>query len=628
MHTEPHGTGRRYLLTLAVGALGVVYGDIGTSPLYAFRECFRPEHGIRATPANVLGILSLVFWALVLVISLKYLLFVMRADNRGEGGIMALMSLVRPRSEKGSIRRMVLVALGLFGAALLYGDGMITPAISVLSAIEGLQIATPVFRPYVVPLTVVVLIGLFLVQRFGTAKMGAAFGPVMIVWFLVIALMGVMHIIREPRVLAAIDPRHGFHFFLVNRMAGFLVLGSVFLVVTGGEALYADMGHFGVKPIRITWFSFVFPSLLLNYFGQGAFLLHTPRGVDDPFFRMAPSWALYPLVILATAATVIASQAVISGAFSLTRQAVQLGYLPRIRIFHTSEREIGQIYIPSVNWLLMISAIGLVMAFKASTNLAAAYGVAVTATMAITTLLLSSLARESWKWSPLAVLSMEIPFLAIDLAFFGANIVKVLEGGWFPLAIGLLIFMIMSTWRRGREILYERLSESVLSVDDFLGQLEKKRIPRVPGTAIFMTRNSAGVPTTLLHNIKHNKVVHERVVFLTVDSQETPRLGEGERHGWEELGQGVFRLVVRFGFMEDTDLPAMLQRITDAPVSLDPMQTSFFLGRETLIPTDKPGMAIWREHLFVWMMRNATSASIFFCLPPGQVIEVGAQLEM
>ncbi|MCU1244226.1 MAG: potassium uptake protein, Kup system, partial [Acidobacteria bacterium] len=531
--------------------------------------------------------------------------------------------------EKGSIRRAVLVALGLFGAALLYGDGMITPAISVLSAIAVLQIATPVFKPYVVPLTVIVLIGLFVIQKFGTAKMGAAFGPVMIVWFLVIALMGVMHIMREPRVLWAVDPRYGFNFFVVNRMAGFLVLGSVFLVVTGGEALYADMGHFGVKPIRMTWFSFVFPSLLLNYFGQGAFLLRTPHGVDDPFFRMAPSWALYPLVILATAATVIASQAVISGAFSLTRQAVQLGYLPRIRIFHTSEREIGQIYIPSVNWVLMISAIGLVMAFKASTNLAAAYGVAVTATMAITTLLLSSLARESWKWSPLAVLAMEIPFLTIDLSFFGANLVKVLEGGWFPLAVGLLIFMVMSTWRRGREILNERLKEQGLSVDDFVRQLERKSIPRVPGTAIFMTRSSSGVPTTLLHNIKHNKVVHDRVVFLTVDAQETPRLVDGERHYWEELGQGVFRLVVRFGFMEDTDLPGLLMRISEnAPVSLDPMRTSYFLGRETLIPTDRPGMAIWREHLFVWMMRNATSASTFFCLPPGQVIEVGAQLEL
>jgi KUP system potassium uptake protein len=630
METPAHGKSRRYFLTLSLGALGVVYGDIGTSPLYAFRECFNPEHGIQPTAENILGILSLIFWSLVLVISLKYLIFVMRADNRGEGGILALMSLVRPRGERGrSVRRASLIALGLFGAALLYGDGMITPAISVLSAIEGLQIATPVFKPYVVMLTIVVLIVLFIVQRLGTGKVGTLFGPVMLVWFFVIAALGVSHLIHEPRVFAAINPYHGVRFFLDNHWSGFLVLGAVFLVVTGGEALYADMGHFGARPIRLVWFTLVFPCLLLNYFGQGAFLLHNPAGKSNPFFLMAPSWALYPLVILATLAAVIASQAVISGAFSLTRQAVQLGYLPRIKVRHTSAREIGQIYIPSVNWLLMFSACGLVWAFRASTNLAAAYGVAVTATMGITTLLLAMVARERWQWPTAGILAFAIPFLVIDLGFFGANIIKVLDGGWFPLAVGLLIFTVMSTWRRGRSILTQRLALQGISVDDFLRDLGRGRVPRVPGTAIFMTRVHDGVPTTLLHNIKHNKVVHETVVFLTVETEETPHLGEDERFDWQDLGLGIYRLAVRFGFMEDTSIPDLLEKLpTPEKVTFDPMRTSYFLGRETLIPTKAPGMALWREHLFAWMVRNSSSASQFFELPANQVIELGAQVEM
>ena len=621
-------TSRRYLMSLSVAAIGVVYGDIGTSPLYAFRECFREEHGIAASHENVLGILSLIFWSLVVVISIKYLGFVMRADNRGEGGILALMSLVRVRKEKRSLRRAVLVALGLFGAALLYGDGMITPAISVLSAVEGLQVATPVFKPFIVPLTVIVLIGLFIVQKFGTARVGAMFGPIMMVWFAVLAVLGIWHIVQEPRVLAAVLPRYAVDFFLVNHVTGFLVLGSVFLVVTGGEALYADMGHFGARPIRIAWFTIVFPSLLLNYFGQGAYLLGDPRGVRDPFFRMAPDWALLPLVGLATIATVIASQAVISGAFSLTRQAVQLGYLPRIIIRHTSEREIGQIYIPSVNWFLMLAAIGLVLSFEASSALAAAYGVAVTATMAITTMLLAVVTKDRWAWSPLMTFAMAVPLLVIDFAFFGANIVKVADGGWFPLAVGFIIFTMMTTWRRGRIILNERLAEQTISVEDFLRDLARKTIPRVPGTAVFMTRQNEGIPTTLLHNIKHNKVVHQCVVFLTVDVEEAPRLGDEERYQWQDLGQGVFRLQVKFGFMEDTDIPALLGRMVKPPASLNPMMTSYFLGRETLIPTRRPGMARWREHLFAWMVRNSTSASIFFQLPANQVIELGAQVEL
>ncbi|HEV7764461.1 MAG TPA: potassium transporter Kup [Thermoanaerobaculia bacterium] len=620
---QPHS--RRYLLTLSLGALGVVYGDIGTSPLYAFRECFSKEHGLAPTPNNILGILSLVFWSLTIVISIKYLWFVMRADNRGEGGILALMSLVRPRKSK---RRGILLALGLFGAALLYGDGMITPAITVLSAMEGLEVVTHAFQPYIVPLCVVVLIGLFWVQKHGTAKIGAFFGPMMVIWFSVLAILGIWQISHDPRVLFAVLPTHAVRFFIENHVTGFLVLGSVFLVVTGGEALYADMGHFGIKPIRIAWFAFVLPSLLLNYFGQGAFLLHTPAGVTDPFFMMAPKWSVLPLVILATMASVIASQAVISGAFSITRQATQLGYLPRIRVRHTSAREIGQIYISSINYTLMFAAIGLVLAFQESSNLAAAYGVAVTATMAVTTMLFASFAHERWRWSYFRVTLLAVPLLIVDLAFFSANIVKIWDGGWFPLAVGLFIFILMSTWRLGRKILGDRLTEGSISIESFLKELENKRIPRVPGTAIFMSRSSEGVPTTMLHNIKHNKVVHQRVILLTVETEDRSHLGEEERYEWEDIGWGVFRLTLHFGFMEDPDIPAVLERIGTGPINFNAMATSYFLGRETLIPTKQPGMAIWREHLFAWMMRNSSSASVFFSLPPNQVIELGAQVEL
>jgi KUP system potassium uptake protein len=625
MESASQQSSRRYLFALSVGALGVVYGDIGTSPLYALRECFRPEHGVAPTPDNVLGVLSLIVWSLVVIISVKYLVLVMRADNRGEGGILALMSLVGARGDRK--RRFILVGLGLFGAALLYGDGMITPAISVLSAVEGLEVLTPVFHPFVVPLTVVVLIILFFVQRFGTARVGAAFGPVMLVWFFVIALLGVYHIVQDPHVLSAFDPQYGVRFFLRNGHRGFLVLGAVFLAVTGGEALYADMGHFGARPIRIAWFTLVFPSLVLNYLGQGALLLHHPRGTEHPFFLMAPRWAQYPLVALATVATIIASQAVISGAFSLTRQAVQLGYSPRLQIRHTSAREIGQIYIPSVNWMLMLCSIGLVLAFRASTNLAAAYGVAVTATMGITTALLAVVERERWKWSLITVASVTIPLLAIDLSFFAANIVKVAEGGWFPLVVGITVYTLMTTWQTGRRILNERLAQQALSIDDFLRDLANNAVPRVPGTAIFMSRSRTGMPTTLLHNLKHNKVVHQRVVILNVEIEEIARVSEANRYQWEELGQGVFRLVLHFGFTEDPDLPKLLGRIK-GPVTFAPMTTSYFLGRETLIATRAPGMALWRDHLFGWMMRNASSASTYFCLPPNQVLEIGAQIEI
>ena len=618
---------RRYLLTLSLGALGVVYGDIGTSPLYAFKECFMDHHGrqLAATPANILGVLSLIFWSLSFIISFAYLNFVMRADNKGEGGILALMSLVRPRS--GSVRRSILIGMGLFGAALLYGDGMITPAISILGAIEGLEVATPIFGPYVVYIAVAIIGGLFIVQKYGTARVGSVFGPIMILWFSTLAVMGLSHIVREPSVLAAVNPAYAVQFFAANGVQGFLVLGAVFLVVTGGEALYADMGHFGLRPIRLAWYFFVFPALLLNYFGQGAFLLHSPEGAVNPFYHMAPRWALYPLVVLATAAAVIASQAVISGAFSVTRQAVQLGYLPRLQIHHTSEREIGQIYIPSINWGLMVAAMGLVLTFRSATNLAAAYGVAVTATMAITTSLLAVVARERWRWTVPAVAALTVPMLTADLSFFGANIVKLFDGGWFPLAVGLIIFAVMSTWFLGRRILTARLAESAMTTDMFVSEVAAGRIHRVRGTAIFMTRQRDGIPTTLLHNIKHNKVVHEKVVFLTVDIEETASLLDEERYEWKDLGHGVYRLFLRFGFMEDPHIPDAFRRLP-GPFPINPMTTSYFLGRETLIPTKRPGMAIWREHLFSWMMRNASSASNFFSLPPNQVIELGAQVEI
>jgi KUP system potassium uptake protein len=624
---HPHQSSK-YLFVLSLGALGVVYGDIGTSPLYALRECFHPHHGVAPTPDNVIGILSLIFWSLTIVISFKYLVFVMRADNRGEGGILALMSLVRARGGASSSARLLLVALGLFGAALLYGDGMITPAISVLSAIEGIDVATPVFANSIVPLTIIVIIILFFLQRAGTARVGAMFGPVMMVWFAVIAILGVMQIVQEPHVLVAVNPLHAVSFFARNHLHGFLVLGAVFLCVTGGEALYADMGHFGARPIRIAWFVLVFPCLLMNYFGQGALLLHNPAAAEHPFFHMAPDWARLPLVGLATLATIIASQAVISGAFSLTRQAVQLGYAPRLNIRHTSAREIGQIYIPSVNWALMICAIGLVLAFRSSSALAAAYGVAVTATMGITTALLAVVERERWKWNLSAVLALTIPLLIIDLSFFGANIIKVLEGGWFPLVVGVFVFTLLATWRRGREILQQRLTEAMIPIDTLMQEVARGTLPRVRGTAIFLSRYADGVPITLLHNIKHNKVLHENVIILTVSYEETSHLREVERHHWQDLGHGIYRLFIRFGFMEGTNIPTLLGSMTDAPIKLEPASISFFLGRETLIATRRPGMALWREKLFAWMVRNASSATQWFDLPANQVIELGAQIEM
>jgi KUP system potassium uptake protein len=623
---EPRG---RYLALLSLTALGVVYGDIGTSPLYAVRESFHHSHGIQPTPANVLGVLSLIVWALVLVISVKYAVFVLRADNRGEGGIMALTSLVTPVGATRRGGRRVLIMLGLFGTALLYGDGMITPVISVLSAVEGLEVATPFFKPYIVPITIGILIALFLIQRHGTERVGKLFGPVTLLWFVVISLLGVMHIARAPGVFAAVNPLYGARFFAENGWNGFLVLGSVFLVVTGGEALYADMGHFGRKPIRTAWYRVALPALLLNYFGQGALLIRDPAAVENPFFRMVPGWALYPVVVIATSAAVIASQALITGAYSLTMQAVQLGYIPRVEILHTSRRERGQIYIPGVNWLLMLACIGLTLGFQRSTNVAAAYGVAVTTTMVVTTLLLFTVERERWKWPIWATLAFTAFFLAIDLAFWGANIVKIPHGGWFPLVIGAVVFTLMTTWKKGRGILAARLQQGTLPLDLFLEDVAGRPAQqRVPGTAVFMYGNREGTPPALLHSLKHYKVLHEKVVLLSVETQEVPHVDASERVSVETLGHGFYRIVLAYGFMEDPCVPDALATVKVEGLDLAPARTTYFLGRETLIPSRKPGMASWRTHLFAVMSRNARTATSFFGLQPNRVVELGAQIEL
>lgn len=628
VHSETEQTEKTRNLALGLAALGVVFGDIGTSPLYALKVCFAGGHGLPLNPANVLGVLSLILWSLVGVISVKYLVVVLRADNSGEGGIMALMAIARRRFAPDRRLFWLLTVMGVFGAALLYGDGMITPAISVLSAAEGLEVAAPGLSHFVVPLTIVLLIFLFLFQRKGTAGVGAVFGPVMLVWFSVLAALGIHGIIKAPKVLAAVNPLHAVHFFLRNGTSGFLVLGAVFLVVTGGEALYADMGHFGKGPIRLTWFSLVFPALVLNYFGQGGLLMTHPGAEANPFFKLAPHWALLPLILLSTAATIIASQAVISGSFSLARQAVQLGFSPRLDIRHTSEETVGQIYVPSVNWMLMIATIALVLGFRTSDNLAAAYGVAVTTTMVITTILLFFVARWLWHWPLWVVVPVTALFAVPDLAFFGANMVKVHEGGWFPLLVAAVGFTLMTTWKSGRGILYERIQEKQLPSDLFLADLERNEPHTVEGTAVFMTGNAKGVPTTLLHNLKHNHVMHERVVLLTLESEEVPRIPTRERLRVEEMGHGIYRMRARYGYMETPDVPALLKSAQRYGFTFEPMRTTFFLGRDTLIPSPRPGMAIWRERLFALMARNAQGATFFFNLPPNRVVELGAQIEL
>ena len=618
------------LAPLALGALGIVYGDIGTSPLYALRDCFSGSHGIAPTPENILGVLSLVFWSLLIVISVKYLGFVMRADNRGEGGVLSLLALLVQRGggTGGGVRRWVLLTLGLFGAALLYGDGVITPAVSVLSAVEGRAGAPPLFPPDVVPIARVILLALFLVQRQGTGGIGRVFGPLMVVWFTVIAVLGVLELVRNPAVLQAMSPTHAVHFFVRNGWHGFLVLGAVFLAVTGGESMYADMGHFGYRPIRFAWFALVLPALLLNYFGQGALLLRSPSVAGNPFFYMAPGWALYPLVALATAATVIASQALISGVFSLTRQAIQLGYWPRLEVVHTSAEERGQIYLPGVNLALLLGVMAVVLGFRTSTALMSAYGIAVAATMTITTSLAYVVARERWGLRRSLLVPLAVVFLSIDLAFFGANIVKVAHGGWLPLTMAVVLFTLMATWKRGRELLGQKLRAASLPLVDLLESFGDNAPHRVPGTAIFMTGNPETAPTALLHNLKHNKVLHEQTLLLTISTEDVPHVPSSERVTVENLPLGLRRITARYGFMEDPSIPDILKRCREAGLPFNVMSTSFFLGRETLIVSKKPGMAMWREALFVWMSRNARSATAFFRIPPNRVVELGAQVEL
>lgn len=614
----------RLLASLSLAALGVVFGDIGTSPLYALRECLHGPHSVAPEPANVLGILSLVFWSMTLVVSIKYLAYVLRADNRGEGGILALMALAQKGSQRSRTQRGVTI-LGLFGAALLYGDGAITPAISVLGAVEGLEVAAPGLHAYVVPTAIVILVALFAVQRRGTARIGAVFGPVMLVWFGTLAVLGVNQIVRHPGVLLALSPAHAVSFFTRNGLSGGVVLGSVFLVVTGGEALYADMGHFGKRPIRIAWFGVAFGGLLLNYLGQGALLIQDPGAAGNPFFRMAPAWALLPLIGLSTLAAIIASQALITGAYSLTRQAIMLGYLPRLRILHTSAEQIGQIYLPGVNWALMLATLGLVVGFRSSSGLAAAYGIAVTLTMVITTLLAHVVARRCWHWSAVAALAVTMLLLLPDLAFLGANLVKIPDGGWLPLVLGAAILTSFATWKRGRELLAERFREQLVPLEDFFELLRVERPARVPGLSIYMTSNANGTPPALLQNFTHNRIVHQSVALLTITVEEVPRVDDG-RFTVEELTDGFFRVQARYGFMETPNVPELLAHAGLPGYS--PEHSTFVLGRETVLATSAPGMALWREHLFAFMTRNAQPATAFFSLPPHRVLELGAQVEL
>ena len=616
----------RSAAALALGAIGVVFGDIGTSPLYAMKESFAGAHPLTPDEPHVMGVLSLIFWAIMLIVTAKYVAIIMRADNRGEGGSLAMLALAT-RLTHGSNLTPIIVVIGIFAAALFYGDSMITPAISVLSAVEGLQVAAPGLDEYVVPLTLIILIVLFAFQKNGTARVGALFGPVMLLWFTTLTVLGVIHIAGSPSVLLALNPYYAIRFFVMDGWTAFLALGSVVLVVTGSEALYADMGHFGRLPIRLSWFTLVLPALLINYFGQGALIIREPAAIQNPLFLMAPEWAQLPLVGLATVATVIASQAVITGAFSVTRQAIQLGYLPRMQIIHTSASEMGQIYLPFVNWMLATFVAFLVVGFKTSTHLAAAYGIAVTGTMIIDALLLSIVAALLWKWKPIVLALVIGTFLFVDLSFFTANLTKIAHGGWFPLAIGFIIFLVLTTWKRGRALLWERVSKDSLELETFLNAVSD-RVPRVPGTAIFMTGTATGTPGSLLHNLKHNKVLHEQVVVLTVRFLEIPFVPEDQRFELTTLPKNFYRLLLSYGFMEEPNIPEALRKAQREGLHCDPMQSSYFLSRETVIPSSKPGMAMWREHVFAWMSRSATSAMDFFNIPPNRVVELGTQVEI
>jgi len=631
---EPgHGHAQGSLAKLAVGAVGIVFGDIGTSPIYAFRETFAGHHHLVPDPLHVYGVLSLIFWSMMIIVSLKYVTIIMRADNKGEGGSLALLALINRSTTDTRKWTGGIVLLGVFATALFYGDSMITPAISVLSAVEGLTTVEAGLAPFVIPIAVTILIGLFLIQSVGTAKVGAFFGPIMIVYFVTIALLGSIHIVDHPAVLwHTLNPLNAAYFYMNDPISAFIAMGSVVLAVTGAEALYADMGHFGRNPIRVSWLYFVLPALLLNYMGQGAMLLAQPpeialETVKNPFFFLAPEAFRLPLVLLATAATIIASQAVISGAFSVTQQAIQLGFIPRLRITHTSETAAGQIYIPAINWTLMVMVLVLVLNFQTSSNLAAAYGIAVTGAMFIDTLLIAVVLLTMWKWNKLLAYGLLAVFLVTDVAYFGANLLKVPVGGWFPLLIGAIAFTMLTTWARGRTLMTVRMNEESIPINVFI-KSARSSAARVPGTAVFMTSSSVGVPHALLHNIKHNKVLHERVLLLTVRIEDVPYVVSMKRLTTEDLGEGFYRIILRYGFMEDIDVPAALSAMQDCGPRYKPMETSFFLSRQTLIASERPGMAIWREKLFSWMLRNAESAMEFFKLPANRVVELGSQVEI
>jgi len=627
-HAAP--TGRRAIALASLGALGVVYGDIGTSPLYAMKECLAGPHGVGATETNVLGVLSLMFWALMLVVTVKYLVFVLRADNRGEGGILALAALLEGTDPKARKNRLAIpLLLGLFGAGLLFGDGMITPAITVLGAVEGLAEQSPALGDVAVPITIVILVGLFLIQRYGTNRIGIAFGPVMMVWFIAIGAIGVRWIVTDPSVFRAIDPRYGIDLLFHHGWHGFLLLGLVFLVVTGGEALYADMGHYGKRPIRIAWFTIALPGLLLNYFGQGALLLTHPVGsVSNPFYEMVGGPLLIPMVVLATMAAVIASQALISGVFSLTRQAMQLGFWPRVTVVHTSADTEGQIYIPEMNWLLMVGCIALVLQFRSSTGLAAAYGIAVTGTMGITSYLFYLVCRRRWSWSRPKALAFLVPFLVIDLTFFAANAAKIADGGWFPLAAGLCVFVVMTTWWRGRIELSKTLEAGSVPDELLLADIAGAPPPRVKGTAVFMSSTPDGMPNVLLHHLKHNQVLHPQVVLFSLKIEPVPSVDIDDNLVVTDLGHGFYRVLAKVGFMQTPDVPALLKRCAPKGLVTVPMTTTFYLGRQTLLTGGRSKMARWRKVLFSFLSRNARPPTAFFNLPPNRVVELGLQIEM
>ncbi len=612
---------------LIIGAIGVVFGDIGTSPLYALKETFAGHHPIAVEPASIFGILSLIFWTIMALVTLKYVAIIMRADNRGEGGSLALLARVTELT-KNSRATWFVTMLGIFAAALFYGDSMITPAISVLSAVEGLEVIAPQFKEYVLPITAVVLTGLFWIQRYGTGAVGRFFGPVMCAWFGILAVLGMIHVWEVPAVLAALNPVHAIEFLFRHPWESFLALGAVVLAVTGGEALYTDMGHFGKFPIRTAWFGFVLPALVLNYYGQGALLLKDPAAIQSPFYLLAPGWALIPMVLLATAATVIASQAVISGAFSVARQAVQLGYLPRMKIVHTSHMEAGQIYIPFTNWTLYLAVMALVFGFQSSSNLAAAYGIAVTGTMMIDTILVAFVVFLAWHWNPWLAAPLLGALLLIDFAFFSANAIKLLQGGWFPIVIALASFITLTTWRRGRQLLFQEMGNLTMPLGQFIRSIQKASLQQVSSTAVYLTSRPEGAPSALLHNIKHNEVLHARNILITIQTTEVPYVADADRIEVIDLGHTFYRVFVHYGFMEQPNLPEALKGCGQKGLEIDLNKTSFFVSREVVVPKMTPPMMLWREIYFIWMLRNAQSASDFFQIPANRVVELGTLVEI